>query len=53
MVGIEKNLAHEEKEFSVSSHALSFQPRVRSLDCQKEEITAYLDDGRKLTIPTT
>jgi len=29
-----------------------YQPRVLNLECQKEEITAYLEDGRKLTIPT-
>ena len=29
-----------------------YQPRVLSLECHKEEITAILEDGRKLTIPT-
>ena len=30
-----------------------YQPRVLSLECSKQEITACLDDGRKLSIPTT
>ena len=29
------------------------QPRLDHLQCEKEEITAFLEDGRKLTIPTT
>ena len=29
-----------------------YQPRLVSLECHKEEITAILEDGRKLTIPT-
>jgi len=29
------------------------QPRVLNLECSKQEITALLDDGRKLSIPTT
>ena len=30
-----------------------YQPRVSSLEVSKEQITAILDDGRKLSIPTT
>ncbi|CAI2196386.1 10420_t:CDS:2 [Funneliformis geosporum] len=29
------------------------QPRVSNLECSKQEITAFLEDGRKLTVPTT
>lgn len=29
------------------------QPRLVSLVCSKTEITAFLEDGRKLVIPTT
>jgi Protein of unknown function (DUF2442) len=29
------------------------QPRVSNLECSKQEITVFLEDGRKLTIPTT
>lgn len=29
------------------------QPRLLSLACNKQEIIAFLEDGRKLTIPTT
>ena len=29
------------------------QPRVLNLECSKQEITAFLEDGRKLSIPTT
>jgi len=29
------------------------QPRVLNLECSKQKITAWLDDGRKLSIPTT
>jgi hypothetical protein len=30
-----------------------YQPRVLNLECSKQEITALLDDGRKLSIPNT
>ena len=30
-----------------------YQPRLLNLECSKGEITAILDDGRKLTVPTT
>jgi len=30
-----------------------YQPRVLNLECSKQEITALLDDGRKLSTPTT
>jgi len=30
-----------------------YQPRINRLECSKEQITAFLDDGRKLSIPTT
>ena len=30
-----------------------YQPRVNQLKCSSEQITAILDDGRKLSIPTT
>jgi hypothetical protein len=29
------------------------QPRLLNLECGKQEITAFLEDGRKLTVPTT
>ena len=29
------------------------QARILNLECRKQEITALLDDGRKLSIPTT
>jgi hypothetical protein len=29
------------------------QPRLLNLECSKQEITAFLEDGRKLTVPTT
>ena len=30
-----------------------YQPRLLSLECNKQEITAFLEDGRKLSIPNT
>jgi len=30
-----------------------YQLRVLSLECNKQEITAFLEDGRKLSIPNT
>ncbi|CAG8473949.1 14676_t:CDS:2, partial [Ambispora leptoticha] len=29
------------------------QPRLLNLECSKQEITAFLEDGRKLSVPTT
>ena len=29
------------------------QARILNLECRKQEITAWLDDGRKLSIPNT
>jgi hypothetical protein len=30
-----------------------FQPQIKNLEVQKEKITAFLLDGRELSIPTT
>lgn len=40
---------HQEKSTVIHK----YQPRVLSLECSKQEIMAFLEDGRKLSIPTT
>jgi hypothetical protein len=32
---------------------IPYQPRILKLEFTPDEITAFLDDGRKLSIPTT
>ena len=45
-----KELASKTKEPVI---IYKHQPRVLNLECSKQELTAFLDDGRKLSIPTT
>ena len=46
------SIMKEIKEREISSMPY-FQPQIKNLDCQKEKITAFLIDGRELSIPTT
>jgi hypothetical protein len=41
---------NKQKELSI---IYKYQPRVLELECSKQEITAFLEDGRKLSIPNT
>jgi hypothetical protein len=45
-----RETANKQRETSI---IYKHQARVLNLECSKQEITALLDDGRKLTIPTT
>ena len=36
-----------------TSYVPYFQPQIKNLFCQAEKITAFLEDGRELSIPTT
>jgi hypothetical protein len=47
----QRELAIKQPKEPVIIH--KYQPRVLNLECSKQEITAFLDDGRKLSIPTT
>jgi len=34
------------------THELEIYPLIMKVECTKEEITAFLEDGRKVSIPT-